>query len=161
MATVVDPFFKELNMPKEGRREFVQNLQSKVWAAMKEDKAFQMQARTIQKKGDAQDTAEFISEKFAELLPGIFRTYRNSLYPNYAKLKGGKPPAGKTGTNGAAAGGGTGTPAKKVTLGAGGRPKHTDVDWTKTSDIDWIKGKAVLVNGQKVEFDKNAPPNRL
>lgn len=158
MSRVVEPFFKELKIPTEGRREFVQGLQNKVWAAMKADKAFQMQARTIQKKGDAAETAEFIHEKFAELLPGIFRTYRNSLYPNYSRLKTTKPAAG---ANGNANGKGPTPPAKNITVGQGQRPKHSDVDWTKTSDLDWIRGKAVLVNGKSITFDKNAPANRL
>lgn len=157
MSKVVEPFFKDLNMPKEGRREFVQNLQAKVWAAMKADKPFQMQARTIQKKGDAAETASYIAEKFEELLPNIFRTYRNSLYPNYARLKGGKP-AAAAGANGKAAVPGAKPP---INLVAGARPKHGDVDWDKTSTTDWILGKATLVNGKRITFDKNAPPNKI
>ena len=157
MAKVVEPFFKEIKLQNEGRREFVQNLQRKVWAAMKADGPFQMQARTIQKKGDAAETAEFIAEKFEELLPGIFRTYRNSLYPNYARLRVAAP-APAAGTNGSAP---PLTPAKQVLLAKGARPKHNDVDWGKTSDIDWINGRATLVNGKRINFDKNSPPNRI
>lgn len=159
MSKIVEPFFKEMKLPTEGRREFIQGLQTKVWAAMKADKAFQTQARTIQKNGDAAETAEFIHEKFAELLPGIFRSYRNWLYPNYARLKTVKP----NGDGGAAnektppQGGGD----KKIVVAQGARPKHSDVDWTKTSDLDWIRGKAVLTNGKAISFDKNAPPNRM
>jgi hypothetical protein len=158
MSKVVDPFFKDIKMPNEGRREFVQNLQRKVWAAMKADDAFQMQARAVQKEGDAQATAEFIAEKFEELLPGIFRTYRNSLYPNYARM-GTKPANGA----GAVAGGKGAAPGAKppINVAAGARPKHTDVDWTKTSTTDWILGKATLVNGKRITFDKNAPPNKI
>ena len=157
MGKLVEPFLNEMKIPKEGRRRFVQGLQNEVWAAMKADSAFQMQARTIQKKGDSGETAEFIAEKFAELLPGIFRTYRNELYPNYARLKGGKgAPAAK---NGAAANGNGNS--KVINVPQGARPRHDQVDWTKTSDIDWIRGKAVLLNGKSMTFDKNAPPNKI
>jgi hypothetical protein len=157
MSKVVEPFFREIKLSTDGRRRFVQNLQSEVWAAMKADKAFQMQARTIQKKGDAGETADFISEKFEELLPGIFRTLRNSLYPNYARMKG-KAPAAAAGKNGAAAAAGAN---KNIALAAGARPKHNDVDWDKTSSLDWIRGNATLVNGKRIKFDVNAPANKI
>jgi len=156
MSKVVESFFKEMKLPQEGRRDFTQSLQSRVWAAMKADKPFQMQARAIQKKGDASETAEFIAEKFQELLPGIFRTYRNSLYPNYARIKKTIPAAdgAEKKVNGA-------PPAKNIAVAQGMRPKHSDVDWDKTSTIDWIQGKATLVNGKKITFDKNAPANKF
>ena len=161
MASLVDPFFNEMKIPKEGRRRFVQGLQSEVWAAMKADSAFQMQARTIQKKGDAGETAEFIAEKFSELLPGLFRTYRNELYPNYARLKGKGTPAPKNGaTNG------NGAPAgKTIDSPQGQRPPFNAVSWAseggKTTDVEWIKGIAHLKNGKTVHFPPGAPPNKL
>jgi hypothetical protein len=158
MAKVVDPFFKEIKLSNEGRREFVQNLQNKIWAAMRADEAFQLQANTIKKSGDAKETAEFLAGKFEELLPEMFRQYRNMLYPAYANRKGKPAPAAGAKANAAANGG---APPPKVNLAQGARPKHSDVDWTKTSDVEWIQGKATLINGKRVEFDKNAPPNRL
>lgn len=163
MSKIVEPFFKDMKLPTEGRRRFVQGLQAEIWSAMKADKAFQVQARTIQKQGDEAETAQFISEKFSELLPGIFQKYRNEVYPNYSRLKTVKPKVG--GGNGAAAtGGGAGAGATiKVALGA--RPRHEDVSWAsdggKTTDIDWIRGIAYLKNGKKHVFDKSAPPNRM
>lgn len=160
MSKLVEPFFNTMKLPKDGRRRFVQGLQNEVWAAMKADSEFQMQARTIQKKGDAGETAEFIAGKFSELLPGIYRKYRNELYPNFERMKGKGTPAPKNAAaNGNGAGAGAGAGAGNVKLGA--RPAHNQVDWTKTSDIDWIRGKCVLLNGKTHTFDKNAPPNRI
>jgi hypothetical protein len=163
MSKLVEPFFNKMKLPKDGRRRFVQGLQTEVWAAMKADNEFQMQARTIQKKGDAGETAEFVAGKFAELLPGIYRKYRNELYPNYERIKGKGTPAPKNGagaaTGGAAAGAGGGS--GNIKLAPGARPEHSQVDWTKTPDVDWIRGKCVLVNGKPWTFDKNAPPNRI
>lgn len=156
MSRVVDPFFKEIKLPNEGRREFVQNLQNRIWAKMKADDLFQQQARTIQKKGDAGETAEFIAEKFSLLLPEEFRLYRNLLYPAYANRKG-KPAPAAAATGKAQ----TGAAPKVGNIAQGARPQHKDVDWGKTSDIDWISGKATLVNGRRITFDKNAPPNRI
>jgi len=158
MSKIVEPFFKEMKIPTDGRREFIQGLQNKVWSAMKADKTFQMQARAVQKKGDAGETAEFISGKFQELLPGIFRSYRNSLYPNYASIKTSKPAA----TNGKTA---PAASVKDIVVPQGARPRHNDVSWAsdggKTTDIDWMRGIAHLKNGKTIKFDRNAPPNRM
>jgi hypothetical protein len=174
MKLVVEPFFKEIKlMDPKGRRKFIQAVQADVWEAMRLDKTWQMQAHAIKNKGDARETAEFLNQKFAELLPVHFRLNRNALYPAY------KPAAKKVvpitkpnGTNSGAVTNGAPPPPKKpaaapvtngsaIRLAAGQRPGHNDVDWHKTSDIDWIRGYATLTNGKRVQFDKDAPANRV
>ena len=162
MSKTVEPFFKEIKLPDNGRKRFIDGLQSEIWAAMKADKVFQRQAAAIKAKGDAERTTEFVHAKFRELLPDTFRRYRNELYPNYqAKpvLKKAAPANGADKTT-------TGDKAPvKVNHVPGTRPKFSDVSWAseggKTTDIDWIRGKAWLKNGKQVEFDPNSPPNRL
>jgi hypothetical protein len=150
MAKVLDPFFKELKLSHEGKREFAQNVLRKVWAAMKEDKTYLRNAQNIRSKGDNKRTAEFISAKFAEKLPIIFRYYKNTLYPNLGRMatKPGQP---------AAAGGGKPAPQKTApTNGAAIKvadaPAFDEVDWTKTPDSLWMRGFAYLKNGKYVNY---------
>jgi hypothetical protein len=87
----------------------------------------------------------------------MFIRLRNQMYPHLAtagKTKttptpGAKPGAAKPGA----------PPAVKVQANA--RPKHEDVDWGKTTDIDWIRGEATLKDGKRHKFDPNSAPNRL
>lgn len=158
-ARVVEPFFKELRLKPEGRREFVNSLNSRIYATMKKDMGFQRAAAAYKGKGDVKATADFVAAKFAELLPSHFRALRNAMYPNY------KPaPPRPAGANGApppkAA---PGAPAKPATpAGAGpqasftdvaAKPGRDDVDWAKTNDTLWISGRAYLKNGKAVKFD--------
>ena len=150
LRKTLDPFFKDAGIrTPEGKREFTQNLMNKVWAAMKADTVYVRQANNIRDKGDRQRTAQFISAKFAELLPGVFRTYRNSLYPSLAKAAA-KP---VTPTNGKPA-----APKSAIPTNSGNAiqvaeaPKYDDVDWKKTNDITWAKGFAYLTNGKYVYF---------
>jgi hypothetical protein len=171
MKAIVEPFFKEIKLtdPK-GRRKFIQAVQSDVWEAMRLDKTWQMQAHAIKNKGDARETAEFLNQKFAELLPVHFRLNRNALYPAYKpaakKVVPITKPANGAPTNGAPAppkkpAAAAPAPAGVIRLAAGQRPAHNDVDWHKTDDLDWIRGYATLTNGKRVQFDKDAPANRV
>jgi hypothetical protein len=149
MAKVLDPFFKELKLTHEGKREFAQNVLRKCWAAMKEDKTYLRNAQNIRSKGDNKRTAEFISAKFAEVLPAEFRKYKNTLYPNLGRVAstngkptpaaGGKPPAKPAPTNGAA-------------VRVAEAPAFDTVDWKKTPDSLWMKGYAYLLNGKYVYY---------
>ena len=156
MAKTVEPFFKEMKLAVEGRREFVNGLQSRIWKQMKEDKVFQLQAATIKKSKDVQKLAEFISADFAKRVPETFRQYRNIMYPNYkpsVRLGLAKPaavtPGQKPGIQ----------PKPDIKVPVGMRPKNKEVNWDMTSDLEWQRGVAVLVNGKRVKFDPNAPPN--
>jgi hypothetical protein len=153
LSRQVEPFFKELKLASEGRHEFVNGLQSRIWKTMKADATFQRLAKAIMSKGDVAKASAFISAKFAELLPSSFIQFRNALYPNYGK--GTTKPAPGARDNGA----GGKPPEKKAAavLGAGGRPKNDDVDWTKTSDTQWIAGKGItLKNGKVINVDWKA-----
>ena len=150
MAKVLDPFFKELRFNHDGKREFAQNLLTKVWAAMKADAVYLRQAQAIRGKGDNARTAQFINAKFAEKLPAIFRSYKNTLYPNLAKAAAkpnGKdlPPAagGKPAPKPAATG---------MAIKVADAPAFDDVDWTKTPDSLWMRGFAHLKNGKYVNY---------
>jgi hypothetical protein len=169
MSKVVEPFFKEMKLSVDGRREFVNGLQSKIWAAMKADKSFQMRAKAVRAKGDTDAVARFANDKFTELLPEMFRAHRNALYPSYATRKPKPKPKGDAG---AGAGGGAGAGAKdnKGANGAGGgangvvktliaHPGNDNVDWGKTPDEAWIAGKNIILkNGQKVNIDWTRVP---
>ena len=153
LAKVVEPFFKDIKLEVEGRREFVNGLQSRIWKQMREDKIFQLQAQTIKKSKDVTKLAEFTSAKFTELLPEAFRQYRNIMYPAYKAAPRIAPKA-----NGVAK---PGAPASKpeIKVAVGQRPRHGEINWNLTSDIDYANGIAILTNGKRVQFDKNAPAN--
>lgn len=156
-SKIVEPFFKELKLRPEGRREFINSLNQRIWTKMKNDEPFQRAAKAIMSKGDAARTARFTAAKFAELLPVEFRTLRNAMYPSYATKKAtvaAKPGAG-AGGNGAAAGAGTGAAAAGATKVnyTGGKPNREDVDWAKTNDTFWIAGRAFLKNGKEVRWN--------
>ena len=147
----VDGFFKELKLPEGGRKRFVQQLQDSVYAAMKADKTYLRQVANIRAKGDNKRTAEFIAGKFAELLPEHFRTVRNELYPNYRPAVGKRPatagaPA-KPGTPAAA--GGASRPAAASGSVLTATPPRDQVDWSKTTDLNWIQGKNIFLKGGK------------
>lgn len=153
---VVEQFFKDIKLGTEGRKEFVDKLNQKIWAAMKNDKAFQRQAKAIKERGDVQKTARFVSAKFTELLPDNFRALRNALYPSY---KPGKAAPPKPAANGAAPANGA-RPAAPAAGSNGAlttKPNREDVDWSKTSDVAWITGSGVVLkNGKTVNIDWKA-----
>jgi hypothetical protein len=165
-SRLAEPFFKDLKLKPEGRREFINALNSRIWRTMRDDKAFQRAGNALKAKGDAGRTARFVSAKFAELLPQHFRALRDAMYPNYTR--GGTKVAANAGkANGAAAGaagGGNGTGAAAgAGKGAAGvtlvakLPKPEEIDWTKTTEamyhIGRGMGEAVLKNGKRIKFD--------
>lgn len=161
-SKIVEPFFKELKLPVEGRREFVNALNQRIWKLMEADKLFQRAAKSILSKGEKERAARFTHAKFAELLPENFRKLRNAMYPNYVKggTKTSAAAAGKSaaaagaGAGKAAAGGGNGAGAGAAKVNySGGKPARDDVDWAKTHDTMWIAGRAFLKNGKEVRFN--------
>lgn len=156
MSKTIEPFFKEIRLQNEGRREFVNALQQRIWAKMKLDAPFQRAAKSIKAQGDVKRTAEFVSNKFQELLPEEFRSLRNAMYPSYKRsaapaAKGAPAAAGAPKPNGAAAAAAPG-PVAQVTA----KPNREDVDWAKTGDTEWIKGHAFLKNGKEVRWNWKA-----
>lgn len=150
LSKTIEPFFKELKLNHEGRREFTQNLQSKIWAAMKADEVFVRNANNVKKKGDHAATAKFVNAKFNEVLPAVFRSYRNSLYPNLMKAaaKNGQP----TATNGKPAPA-KAAPTNSTVIKVADAPKFDEVDWSKDpGDKLWSTGYAYLKNGKFVYF---------
>jgi hypothetical protein len=152
LSRTLDPFFKELRMETEGRKEFTQQVMNKVWDKMREDKVYMRDAANIRRKGNADETARFISAKFAEFLPEVFKNHRNRLYPNLSRTA---PPAAKT--NGQPST--NGKPVVKAVTAFPGQPTKVaeapafeDVDWTKTPDSLWFTGKAYLKNGKYVSY---------
>jgi hypothetical protein len=144
-ARLVDPFFKELKLGTEGRREFVNALNSRVWAAMKKDGNFQRAAKAILAKGDQERASRFVHAKFAELLPTHFRSLRDVLYPNYSR--GGTRASATAGKKAAAANGNANGANAAAAGGAkytGGRPSREQVDWDRTSETMWITGRVYL-----------------
>src|ERR1700687_1930345 len=103
ISKTVEPFFRDLKLPNDGRREFVNALQSRIWAAQKADKVSQTNAASQKKKSSPLQFAEFVARDFAERLPTHFKNLRNSMYPNW------KPKA--PGTNGNANGKASAAPA--------------------------------------------------
>jgi hypothetical protein len=146
MSKAVEPLFKDLKLKPDGRREFVNALQQRVWKAMKEDAPFQRAAKAIKAKGDVARTSRFVHSKFAELLPQEFRNLRNAMYPSY-KTNGARPSG-----NGAAP-----KPAvvpkpaaAAVNTVEGARPTRDEVDWSKTDELNMITGKGVVLKNGKV-----------
>jgi len=150
LAKQTADLFKQLKLEPDGRREFINALQSRIWAAMKADKGFQRLAHAIKAKGDVDKTAKFVADKFEELLPAHFTKLRNAMYPNIGAAPA-KPKPGAAGGNGKP------TP---VVIAAGQRPKQDQVDWEKTTNTMWIAGKAYLKDGRLVQGFKDAPANR-
>jgi hypothetical protein len=95
LAEVVDPMLKELGLEDEGKREFVNEIYKRTWAAMKADTAWQKLAQAKKSKGDAKAMAEFAAAKFNELAPEIARKYRNTMYPARGTKKAAAPANGK------------------------------------------------------------------
>ena len=160
LKPMLESLFKKLDLKEGGRKKFTDLVQSNVWAAMKADKVFQRNAKAIKARGDVAATAKFVNAKFVELLSGpdgIFTQTRNEMYPHFATAP--KPKVSPAGTKPVAAGG---KPAvAPVKLAPNARPLHKDVNWGETSDIDWIRGHATLVDGKRIKFDPNSPPNKL
>jgi len=165
-ARFAEPFFKDLKLKPEGRREFINALNSRIWKTMREDKPFQRAGNALKAKGDVGRTARFVSAKFAELLPQHFRALRDAMYPNYTR-GGTKVAAGAGKANGAAAGAagggngagggaGAGKGAAGVTLVAK-MPKPEEIDWTKTTEemyhVGRGMGEAILKSGKRIRFD--------
>jgi len=157
-AKIVEPFFKDLKLSPEGRREFVNALNSRIFKIMAKDVQFQRAAKSLLAKGDQARSARFVSAKFAELLPDQFRALRNAMYPNYSR--GGTAASAAAGKKAAAAGA---NGKEKGAAGAGsgvnytgGKPNRDDVDWKRTSETLWISGRAFL-NGKPdmVKFNWN------
>lgn len=160
MAPMLEGLFKTLKLDPDGKREFTDLLQSKVWKTMQADEAFQRNARNVMAKNkkDPSVSARFVNAKFNEIISGpdgMFVRLRNQMYPHLATA--GKKAAPAAARPGAAKPGAP--PPVKVQVNA--RPKHEDVDWGKTTDIDWIRGEATLKDGKRHKFDPNSPPNRL
>lgn len=161
IAKATAQLFKDLKLDGEGKREFSQGLMNRVWKAMKADKPWQKLANAMVDKGDAERAAEFIAEKFQELLPDHFIKYRNAMYPNYAKAKPGAAGAAKKDANAnanknnnGAGGGGGGNPAASVVTK---KPAPHEIDWTKTTEAMYHVGRgwgeAILTNGKRVRWE--------
>lgn len=146
-ARLVDPFFKEIKLGTEGRREFINALNSRTWAIMKKDGNFQRAAKAILGKGDQERAARFVHAKFAELLPTEFRKLRDVLYPNYSR--GGTRASAAAGGKAAASNGNANANANANAAAGGakytgGRPSREAVDWDRTSETMWITGRVFL-----------------
>lgn len=138
MNGVAGTFMKDMKFDAEGKREFLNLLNTHVLRAMGEDKSYLRTVRGIRDKKDVQKTAEYVNAKFAELLPEVFRRLRNKMYPNAA-------PMPKPGTPAKPAANGNGKPnvaAPKVVAGKTYERKDVDID--NTPDVYLITGKAYL-----------------
>jgi hypothetical protein len=140
-SKIVEPFFKQLNLKTEGRREFINALNSRIWAAMKTDNGFQRAAKAIMGKGEVERASRFVHAKFAEILPDHFRKLRDAMYPNFTKggTKIGTPlkkPAGNGKPDGAS--------GQEVRVTAGKTYKRADVDIDGTPQVFLITGRAYL-----------------
>lgn len=158
MDKITKNLFSQLKLNGEGRRDFTQSLMERVWAAMKLDKQFVTLSNSIKSKGDAQRTAQFVADKFEELLPDVFDKYKNIRYPSIpnrqAAPKNGAAPNGKPAPNGKA----PAAPAPKVgdATMVMKKPASHEIDWTKTTDemyhVGRGTGEAVLTNGKRVKW---------
>lgn len=153
ISKTVEPFFRDLKLPNDGRREFVNALQSRIWASQKTDKVFQSQAKAQRAKASPLQFAEFISRDFAERLPREFARLRNSMYPSW-KPKGPGTGSANGKPNGAPAD--KGKPAASAAPGAPIMLKEPlagdQVDWGKTQQIQYIAGKATGKNGKRYQW---------
>lgn len=151
MSKIVEPFFRDLKLPHEGRREFVNSLQLRIWKMIEQDKTFQMQAKVKRAKSSPMDFAEFVSGKFSELLPREFTKLRNSMYPSW-KPKG--PGTGGGKPNDAAPAAGDKKPAPVATgfIQLKEQLSGDKVDWKKSSQIEYIAGRAVGKDGKRYRW---------
>ena len=159
-ARIVEPFFKDLKLPNEGRREFVNALNSRIWKKMEGDKIFQRNASAKLDKGDAAEAARYVSAKFQELLPGEFRTLRDVMYPHIVQKAPAKA-AAKPGAPAAGNGAGGGAPASDSSgfKLVAKMPAPSEIDWGpgKTTEemyhVGRGEGRAILKTGAKIRFD--------
>lgn len=156
LARTVDLFFDELKLKVGGRKAFVNELQSRVWSAMSEDQAFKATAKRIKDTGDMTRYVEYVSAKFADLLPDHFEATRNDLYPTYKPTRRTDPPKPGAATNGKK----PAAPGAKPAALAGAAPawvqvsqapKPQEVDYDKTTDIMMIKGFYILKGGKRLK----------
>jgi hypothetical protein len=146
------PLARDLKLSADGKADFENGLRSRIWKKMAADKVYVQRAQALRNKGDMDKHVKFVHNKFAELLQDEFETYRNIRYPNMGSKPAPKaPPAAPT----------NGQKPHVVTSLPGQRPKHQDVDWSKTPDVLYMTGSAVLKNGKTVKFDPNSPANRF
>jgi hypothetical protein len=146
---LVDPLMRDMKIPLGGRREFVNALNSRIYTAMKADKAFQRAAKSLMDKGDRARASKFTHAKYAELLPDTFRTLRNEMYPSYKPRVAPRPTAGNgTGKGAPPAKGASSNGAAKVVPGKV-YPKSA-VDVVATPDIYLVVGKAYLRGTQQL-----------
>jgi hypothetical protein len=138
MFKLVDPLMRELKIPTGGRREFVNALNSRVWAMQKKDKTFQRTANSLMDKGDRGKVANFVHRKFAELLPDAFRALRNELYPNYRPRVASRPAANGSGNR----------PANAQGKAAAAAPKAVPGKLYKRSEIDPNSPDELLITGR-------------
>jgi hypothetical protein len=152
LVKLVDPLMRDMKVRPEGRRDFVNVLQQKIWAAMKADKVFQKRAKALIAQGNHQASAEFIHDKFNELLPSFFMRQRNYLYPSWRpRANNGKVPVSGARPAAPAAPGQKkpGAPAAPTSAIMIKEPlKGDDVDWKKTPQVLYIAGKAYGKNGK-------------
>jgi hypothetical protein len=151
ISKLTGPLARELKLSADGRADFENGLRSRIWKKMAADKVYVQRAQALRNKGDMEKHVRFIHNKFVELLQDEFENYRNIRYPNMGVKPKPKP----------APAAGNGAKPHVVTSQPGQRPKSSDVDWSKTPDVMWITGRAVLLNGQSVKFDPNSPPNKF
>ncbi len=137
MGDVAGAFMKDMKFDAEGKREFMNLLNSAALRIMGQDKTYLRTVKAIREKKDAKRTAEFINGKFAEVVPEAFRQLRNRLYPNSAPFR--KPAAGQKPN-------GTGkkpdAPQQKAVPGK--VYEKSQVDIQSTPDLYLVTGKAYL-----------------
>lgn len=155
ISKVVEPFFREMKLSGESKKDFIDGLEHRIYKAMENDKTFQRQANNVKTKGDNNATIQFMHAKFNELLPEQFRQLRNVRYPSY---KPGKPTLVKP--NGAATNGNNSAPAgDSMTLQ---QARQIGVDFSKTDPQVWIAAmqnpaiRVTLKNGKSVSIRHGA-----
>jgi hypothetical protein len=139
LRKVTADFFKAVKLSTQGQGRFNNQLTSEVWKAMQGDKAYMRAAQAIRKTGDRDRHARFVHAKFREVLPTVFRTLRNELYPSYKPVVG--RPGGTNGAPAKKAAPGAPPPAKAV---AGKLYPRSAVDIMTTPDVLLATGRAYL-----------------
>lgn len=134
---VTSKLFSDLKLSPEGKRRFLGQLDSEIWDIMGRDKQYLSIAGSLAKAGNREKHVAFVHDKYASLVPKVFRKLQNELYPSY------KPATAVPSTNGKAPVDAPKAVPNKVY-------KRSEVDTENTPNVHLIAGRAYLKGTQQL-----------
>lgn len=134
ISKVVAPLIKGKNLTSEQKQDLVSGIMDLTTRQLQSNDKYQKQLKTLLKQRDSEKVAQFVKQNFDRLVSdNAKKVWARRGYSNLtAKSR---------------------TAVNNSTTVLARKPKRDDVDWNKTSDIDFMSGKAVLKGtGKQVSF---------